>query len=36
MGRAIPLKNIEEEQKLDRALAERLAKAVEGLPNIED
>ncbi len=28
--------NIEEEQKLDRALLERLAKVLEILPNIED
>ena len=36
MGRPKPLVNIEEEQKLDRALMERLAKVVAVLPNMED
>jgi hypothetical protein len=36
MRRPIPRTNIEENQKLDRTLLERLAKAVEVLPNLED
>jgi hypothetical protein len=36
MKSATPLTNIEENQKLDRTLLERLAKAVADLPNIEE
>jgi hypothetical protein len=33
---AIPLKNIEEEQKVDRATAEQISKIIRFLRNIED
>jgi len=36
MVTAIPLKNIEEEQKVDRATAEQIAKIMRFLRNIED
>jgi hypothetical protein len=36
MVSAIPLKNIEEEQKVDRATAEQIAKIMQFLRNIED
>ena len=36
MGSIIPLTNIEENQKYDRALLERLAKVIETLQNLED
>ncbi len=36
MVSAIPLKNIEEEQKVDRATAEQIAKIMRFLRNIED
>jgi hypothetical protein len=36
MSRTIPLRNIEEDQKLNPALAEMLIEVVEVLPNIED
>lgn len=36
MGSVIPLTNIEENQKYDRALLERLAKVIETLQNLED
>jgi hypothetical protein len=36
MVTAIPLKNIEEEQKVDRATVEQIAKIIRFLRNIED
>jgi len=36
MVSAIQLKNIEEEQKVDRAAAEQIAKIIRFLRNIED
>ena len=36
MVSAIPLKNIEEEQKVDRVTAEQIAKIIRFLRNIED
>ncbi|MFB3888470.1 MAG: hypothetical protein ACE14S_03200 [Candidatus Bathyarchaeia archaeon] len=36
MGRPIPRASIEEDQKADRALLERLAKILERLPNLEE
>jgi hypothetical protein len=36
MGRPIPLANIEQDQKFDDALVERLAKVLKVLPNLED
>jgi hypothetical protein len=36
MVTAIPLKNIEEEQKVDRATAAQIAKIMRFLRNIED
>jgi hypothetical protein len=36
MSTAIPLADLEEDQKFDRALVKRLAKIVEALQNIED
>lgn len=36
MGSVIPLTNIEENQKYDRVLLERLAKVIEALQNLED
>jgi hypothetical protein len=36
MVTAIPLKNIEEEQKADRSTVEKIAKIIQFLRNIED
>jgi hypothetical protein len=36
MGRSMPLTDIEEEQKISRAIVTRLAKVVEVLQNLED
>jgi hypothetical protein len=36
MGNTIPLKNIEEEQKVDYATLEQIAKIMRFLRNIED
>ncbi len=36
MGCPIPLVNIEQDQKFDSALVERLAKVLEFLPDLED
>jgi hypothetical protein len=36
MGCPIPLANIEQDQKFDDALVERLAKVLKVLPNLED
>lgn len=36
MVSAIPLKNMEEEQKVDRVTAEQIAKIIHFLRNIED
>jgi len=36
MGRPIPLANLEQDQKFDVALVERLAKVIEVLQNLED
>jgi len=36
MRNAVPLANIEEDQKFDQALVKRLARIVEVLQNIED
>lgn len=36
MGRPIQLANIEQYQKFDDALVERLAKVLKVLPNLED
>ncbi len=36
MGRLFPLVNIEQDQKFDAALVERVAKILTFLPNLED
>jgi hypothetical protein len=36
MGSPIPLANIEQNQKFDDALVERLAKVIDVLPNLEN
>ena len=36
MGRSIPLVNIEQDQKFDDTLVERLAKVLKVLSNLED
>ena len=36
MGNPIPLANIEQKQKFDDALVQRLAKVIEVLSNLED
>jgi len=36
MATSIPLKNIEEEQKFDRATVDQIAKIIRFLRNIED
>jgi hypothetical protein len=36
MGRLFSLLNIEQDQKFDAALVERVAKILEFLPNLED
>lgn len=36
MGHPIPLVNIEQDQKFDDAIVERLAEVIAVLPNLED
>jgi hypothetical protein len=36
MGRPIPLANMEQDQKFDDALVERVANVLKVLPNLED
>ena len=36
MGKLIPIMNLEQDQKFDNVLLDRLAKIIEVLPNIEE
>jgi hypothetical protein len=36
MGKLFPIMNLEQDQKFDNVLLERLAKIIEALPNIEE
>ena len=36
MGKLLPIMNLEQDQKFDNVLLDRLAKIIEVLPNIEE